>query len=163
MGGAGSDLQQYIPLGFPREQQEESCQSTPLPNTGPFHKFVVCPTTTETKRRTKREGHLVELFLRHQFLAVPLVEVVLVVGILVVIEQHDDHLACPFRPITRPSIQLARKLFLFRATASLCSSPCTFSLAAFSTMSAWSCCLRASGCVLAGGCTLRTLRTLNLL
>ena len=46
------------PLVFPRKQQEESRQPTPLPNTGPFHKFGgrSCGLQKEKERRL---AHLV--------------------------------------------------------------------------------------------------------
>ena len=46
------------PLVFPREQQEESRQPSPLPNTGPFHKFGGCCCGLQ-KEKKRRLAHLV--------------------------------------------------------------------------------------------------------
>ena len=46
------------PLVFPRKQQEESRQPTPLPNTGPFHKFGGCCCGLQ-KEKERRLAHLV--------------------------------------------------------------------------------------------------------
>jgi len=46
------------PLVFPRKQQEESRQPTPLPNTGPLHKFGGCCCGLQ-KEKERRLAHLV--------------------------------------------------------------------------------------------------------